>query len=86
MGFKILTLNNISPLGLERMPRDSYEVASEIGHPDAVLVRSQNMHEMDLPASIKAVARAGAGVNNIPIDRLSEAGAVSYTHLRAHET
>ncbi len=74
MGFKILTLNNISPVGLERMPRDRYEVASEIGHPDAVLVRSQNMHEMELPASIKAVARAGAGVNNIPIDRLSAMG------------
>ena len=59
MGFKILTLNNISPVGLERMPRDCYEVASEIGHPDAVLVRSHNMHDMELPESIKAVARAG---------------------------
>mgnify|MGYP000376203367 CR=1 FL=1 len=68
MGFKILTLNNISPVGLERMPRDRYEVASEIGHPDAVLVRSHDMHDMDIPSSIKAVARAGAWVRgSLPV-------------------
>ena len=54
MTFKILTLNNISVAGLRRLPRDSYEVASEIGHPDAIMVRSANMHEMSLPASVKA--------------------------------
>jgi len=71
---KILTLNNISPAGLERFPRDSYEVASEIQHPDAILLRSFNMHDMELPASLKAVGRAGAGVNNIPVERMSAAG------------
>lgn len=72
--FKILTLNNISVRGLERLPRDRYEVASEIGHPDAVLVRSADMHAMDVPASVKAVARAGAGTNNIPVTKLSRRG------------
>jgi D-3-phosphoglycerate dehydrogenase len=71
---KILTLNNISPVGLERFPRDAYEVASEIQHPDAILLRSFNMHEMQLPESVKAIGRAGAGVNNIPVDRMSKAG------------
>jgi len=71
---KILTLNNISPVGLERFSRDAYEVASEIQHPDAILLRSFNMHEMQLPESVKAIGRAGAGVNNIPVDRMSKAG------------
>lgn len=72
--FKILTLNNISVRGLERLPRDRYEVASEIGNPDAVLVRSADMHNFDLPRSVKAVARAGAGTNNIPIAKYSKLG------------
>jgi D-3-phosphoglycerate dehydrogenase len=72
--FKILTLNNISVRGLERLARDRYEVASEIGHPDAILLRSADMHEMDVPSSVKAVARAGAGTNNIPVARLSKLG------------
>lgn len=72
--FKIQTLNNISVAGLERLPRDRYEVASEITHPDAILVRSAKMHDMQIPDSVKAIGRAGAGVNNIPIDRMSEAG------------
>ena len=71
---KILTLNNISPAGLEHFPRDSYEVASEIQHPDAILLRSFNMHDMDVPDSVKAIGRAGAGVNNIPVDRMSQKG------------
>ena len=71
---KILTLNNISPLGLEHFPRDSYEVASEIQHPDAILLRSFKMHDMELPPSVKAIGRAGAGVNNIPVERMSRAG------------
>lgn len=74
MSFKVLTLNNISVRGLERLPRDRYEVASEIGHPDAILVRSADMHSMDIPASVKAVARAGAGTNNIPVAKLSKRG------------
>jgi len=72
--YKILTLNNISVEGLERLPRDHYEVASEFQHPDAILVRSAKMHDMDLAASVKAVGRAGAGVNNIPVAKLSERG------------
>ena len=72
--FKILTLNSISGKGLERLPRDNYEVASEIKNPDAILLRSYKMHDMDIPASLKAVGRAGAGVNNIPVDKLSKLG------------
>ena len=74
MSFKILTLNNISVRGLERLPRDRYEVASEIGHPDAVLLRSADMHAMEIPASVLAVARAGAGTNNVPVAQLSRRG------------
>ena len=74
MSFKILTLNNISIRGLERLPRERYEVASEIGHPDAILLRSADMHSMDVPASVLAVARAGAGTNNIPVAKLSRRG------------
>jgi D-3-phosphoglycerate dehydrogenase len=74
MSFKILTLNNISVKGLERLPRDRYEVASDIGNPHAVLVRSADMHDMTLPPSVLAVARAGAGVNNIPVAALSKRG------------
>jgi len=72
--FKIQTLNNISVLGLDRLPRDRYEVASEISNPDAVLVRSADMHKLDIPASIKAIGRAGAGTNNIPVAALSKRG------------
>ncbi|HHO69521.1 MAG TPA: 3-phosphoglycerate dehydrogenase [Gammaproteobacteria bacterium] len=72
--YKILTLNNISVAGLERLPRDRYEVASEIQHPDAILVRSHNMHDMEIPESVKAIGRAGAGVNNIPVDKMSQRG------------
>jgi len=72
--YKILTLNNISVAGLERLPRENYEVASEIQHPDAILLRSFKMHDMDIPATLKAIGRAGAGVNNIPVDKMSAAG------------
>lgn len=71
---KILTLNSISVKGLERLPREHYEVASEITNPDAILVRSFNMHEMPIPKSLQAVGRAGAGVNNIPIGKMSRQG------------
>jgi D-3-phosphoglycerate dehydrogenase / 2-oxoglutarate reductase len=74
MTFKVLTLNNIALAGLERLPRDRYEVASEIGHPDAVLVRSADMHKTEIPASVKAIGRAGAGVNNIPVEAMSKRG------------
>ncbi len=72
--FKILTLNTISPAGLERLPRDRYEIASEIQHPDAILVRSADMHGLAIPETLKAVGRAGAGVNNIPVERMSARG------------
>ncbi|MEM7407129.1 MAG: phosphoglycerate dehydrogenase [Pseudomonadota bacterium] len=72
--YKVQTLNNISLVGLERLGRDAYEVASEIGHPDAILVRSANMHDMEIAPTVLAVGRAGAGVNNIPVAELSERG------------
>ena len=72
--FKVLTLNNISVAGLERLPRERYEVASEIQHPDAILLRSYKMHDMAIPETLKAVGRAGAGVNNIPVEALSRRG------------
>ena len=72
--YKILTLNNISVAGLERMPRENYEIASEIQHPDGILLRSFKMHDMDVPESLKAIGRAGAGVNNIPVDKMSAKG------------
>ena len=72
--YKILTLNNISVKGLQRLPRESYEVASEVSHPDAVLLRSYKMHDMDIPDSVAAIGRAGAGVNNIPVDKMTQQG------------
>ena len=75
---KVLTLNNISVKGLERFPRDHYEVASEIPGPDAILVRSAKMHDMEIADSLKAVARAGAGTNNIPVERMNDAGVVVF--------
>jgi len=71
---KILTLNNISVAGLEKFPRDNYEIASEIQHPDAILLRSYKMHDMKIPASLKAVGRAGTGVNNVPVEKMSDMG------------
>ena len=72
--FKVLTLNNIAVEGLRRLPRQRYEVASEISHPDAILLRSHNMHDMDIPETVAAVGRAGAGTNNIPCDALAARG------------
>ena len=72
--YKILTLNNISVSGLERLPRDRYEIASEIQNPDAVLLRSYAMHDWPVPASLKAIGRAGAGVNNIPVPQMTAKG------------
>lgn len=72
--FKVLTYNNISTAGLERLPRDKYEVASEIQHPDAILLRSFKLHGVAIPDSVKCVGRAGAGVNNIPVADYSKKG------------
>ncbi len=74
MRFKILTLNDISVAGLQNLPREYYEVASEIVHPDAILLRSHDLHDLDIPDTLRAVARAGAGVNNVPVERLTERG------------
>jgi len=76
--YKVQTLNKISSVGLNEFPRDDYEVASSILNPDAILVRSQDMHTMDIPVTVKAVARAGAGVNNIPIQKMTEQGIVVF--------
>jgi len=72
--FRIVTLDNISVAGLERLPRDRYEVASELGSPDAILVRSRDLHRMEIPPTVKAIARAGAGVNNIPVAEMTRRG------------
>ena len=76
--YKIQTLNKISADGLALFPREDYEIASEIINPDAILLRSADMHSMELPATVKAVARAGAGTNNIPIPSLTEKGIVVF--------
>lgn len=76
--FKIQTLNKIDAEGLSLFPLSSYEIASELPNPDAIVLRSFEMHNMELPASLKAVARAGAGVNNIPIDKCTEKGIVVF--------
>ncbi len=75
---KVQTLNNISPVGLDKLPREGYEVASEVTNPDAILVRSAKMHDMEIGDNLKAVGRAGAGVNNIPLDKMSEQGVVVF--------
>jgi D-3-phosphoglycerate dehydrogenase len=72
--YKIQTLNSIAVAGLRRLPRDRYEVASEVSSPDAIIVRSHNMHDMDIPLSVSAIGRAGAGVNNVPVDVMSKRG------------
>lgn len=72
--FKVLTLNNIAVEGLRRLPRQRYEVASEIAHPDAIIVRSYNMHDMDIPDTVVAIGRAGAGTNNIPVEAMAARG------------
>ncbi len=74
MRFRVLTLNSISPKGLERFPAGRYETGPGIRRPDAILVRSADMHGMDIPASVLAVGRAGAGTNNIPVPLLSQRG------------
>lgn len=74
MTIKIQTLNNISAKGLDRLPRDKYDVATDINEPDAIILRSANMHSMDIPASVRAIGRAGAGVNNIPVADMTQRG------------
>lgn len=72
--FKVLTLDNIAVEGLRRLPRERYAVATEISNPDVVLLRGHDMHEMDIPQSVAAIGRAGAGTNNIPVAAMSVRG------------
>jgi D-3-phosphoglycerate dehydrogenase / 2-oxoglutarate reductase len=74
MRFRILTLNSISSQGLERLPRERYEIGSSIDAPDAILVRSADMHRLAIADSVKAIGRAGAGTNNIPVATFSKRG------------
>jgi D-3-phosphoglycerate dehydrogenase len=76
--FRIRTYNTISVKGLNRFDRAQYEVASELSHPDAFLIRSQKLHDMEFPDSLMAIGRAGAGVNNVPLERCSERGIVVF--------
>jgi D-3-phosphoglycerate dehydrogenase len=79
MRFRVRTLNAIAPKGLERLPKDRYEVAEAVDAPDALLVRSADMHAMEIPASVLAVGRAGAGTNNIPVAQLTRRGVPVFT-------
>ena len=72
--YTIQTLNAISPVIYNHLPQDSYTVAKETAAPDAIIVRSASMLDMELPASLQSIARAGAGYNNIPVDKCTEAG------------
>ncbi len=76
--FKIKKLNKISPEGLAVFPLDKYEIGTEITHPDAIILRSYNLHNEELPETLLAIGRAGAGVNNIPIEKCSERGIVVF--------
>lgn len=76
--YRILILNKISSHGLKRLPAESYETGSEVTNPDAILVRSARMHEMDIPPTVRAIGRAGAGTNNIPIAEMSKRGVVVF--------
>lgn len=72
--FNIKTYNNISGKGLSRLPADSYSVSAEEGNPDAIILRSAKLHDMEVPENLKAIGRAGAGTNNVPVERMSEEG------------
>ncbi len=72
--FRILVLNQISQVGLKHLPAEHYAVGKDVANPDAILVRSADMHSMDIPASVRAIGRAGAGTNNIPVKAMSARG------------
>jgi len=74
----IKTYNNISDKGLSRLPNDTFAISEDHADPDAIILRSAKLHDMEIPASLKAVGRAGAGTNNVPVDRLSEKGIVVF--------
>ncbi len=77
--YQILTLNQISGIGLDRFPSSRYDVGKTVEHPDAILVRSHDMREMTIPASVRAIGRAGAGTNNIPVAQMSKRGIPVFT-------
>ena len=72
--YQILTLNKISKTGLAHFDPQKFACADDLTNPDAIIVRSASLHDMELPENLLAVARAGAGVNNIPIDKCTENG------------
>src|ERR1700716_4395231 len=74
MTYRILTLNDISSRGVARLPRERYEVGATVTRPDAILVRSADLHGFDVAAGVRAIGRAGAGVNNIPVAEMSRRG------------
>ena len=76
--FRIQTMNKIAVEGLNLFPRDKYEIASEILNPQAILVRSAELNNIEIPESVTAIVRAGAGFNNIPVNRCSERGIVVF--------
>ena len=76
--YKIRTYNTIAVEGLEQFPRNRYEIGSEIAEPDGILVRSANLQDLVFPNELKAIARAGAGVNNVPVDRCTKEGIVVF--------
>lgn len=76
--FNIMTLNKISPVGLEKLPAKDFVVGDNVENPDGIILRSYEMHDMEIPENVKCVARAGAGTNNIPIDKCSEKGIVVF--------
>ncbi|HKW80330.1 MAG TPA: 3-phosphoglycerate dehydrogenase, partial [Casimicrobiaceae bacterium] len=72
--YRILTLNQISAHGLHRFPAQRYTVGKSVERPDAIIVRSHDMHSMTIPDTVKAIGRAGAGTNNIPVGAMSARG------------
>ena len=80
--YKVKTLNAISPVYETVLNMGDYAFDAYAENPDAIMVRSANMHEMDIPASVQCVARAGAGVNNIPLDKMAERGIVVDVYKR----
>ena len=77
--YNIKLMNKIAPCGTKLFDQERYTCSDEVSSPDALLVRSASLHEMEFSSHLKAIARAGAGVNNIPLDRCSEAGIVVLT-------
>ena len=72
--YAVRVLNQISAAGLQRLPAERYTVGKDVAEPDAILVRSADMHALEIPPSVQAIGRAGAGTNNIPVAALSARG------------